>query len=495
MPKHKHLEILKRGVEAWNEWREGDPYLRPDLSGADLQGVETHGAYLAEADLRGLDFSGRDLSGSQLYKSDCSGAKFNGANLTKADLSESDCSGAEFNDANLTKADLRRSFFFRADLIKANLEGAELQAADFRQAYLMGANLRGIYMGGVDFTAAALTQADFTGSTLNGTIFGENYLDEVIGLHAVNHNGPSIIGVETIYLSQGKTPEAFLRGCGVRESLIARIPELVAGTRPAEFHSCFISYSSRDREFAERLYTGLKAKGVRVWFAPYDLPIGAKIRPAIDESISLHDRLLLVLSETSVSSQWVEQEVETALAKEREGRTVLVPIRIDDAVLESKTGWPALLKNTRNVGDFTRWQEADYYHKAFDRLVRDLRVESDNKLPNVTPNSLFERAILSPRNTIKEAWDEVESSIVQAAKRYGLVGDEKYVECAKLVNEMHKAGKISGEVREQFFNLSKVEFSVSFSSQLQVETGTAIAFVREAEELQKALAVDTPPFQ
>lgn len=66
---------------------------------------------------------------------------------------------------------------------------------------------------------------------------------------------------------------------------------------------------------------------MRCWFAPEDLKIGAEIRTGIDESILVHDKLLLVLSETSVKSQWVQQEVETALAKEREqGRTVLFPI-------------------------------------------------------------------------------------------------------------------------------------------------------------------------
>lgn len=93
MANPKHLEILKQGVEAWNRWRDSEPYLRPDLRGADLQGVETHGAFLAEADLSGVDFSGRDLSGAQLYYSDFGGAKFNGADLTKADLRWSILSG------------------------------------------------------------------------------------------------------------------------------------------------------------------------------------------------------------------------------------------------------------------------------------------------------------------------------------------------------------------------------------------------------------------
>jgi hypothetical protein len=57
-------------------------------------------------------------------------------------------------------------------------------------------------------------------------------------------------------------------------------------------------------------------------------------------------------------------------------RVVLFPIRIDGAVMEVKAGWPALLKNTRNVGDFTKWKDHDSYQKAFDRLLRDLKAET-----------------------------------------------------------------------------------------------------------------------
>jgi hypothetical protein len=199
----------------------------------------------------------------------------------------------------------------------------------------------------------------------------------VKGLESIKHQGPSMISVDTIYNSKGNIPEKFLRGCGLPESFITQIPALVAAMQPIQFYSCFISYSSKDQEFAERLHADLQAKGVRVWFAPHDLPIGARIRPSIDESIRIHDKLLLVLSEHSISSQWVEQEVETALSREREqgGKTILFPVRLDDAVMRSSAGWPALLKNTRNVGDFTNWKDHDSYRKAFARLLRDLKAE------------------------------------------------------------------------------------------------------------------------
>jgi hypothetical protein len=348
-----HHEILKQGVKAWNEWRDSNPYVRPDLRELDLQGIDIRDAYLAEADLSRVDFSGRDLSGMH---------------LDFADFTE-----AKFNNANLTKANLRRSIFFRADLIGANLEGAELQAADFRQAYLMKANLKGIYLGGVDFTQAALTHADLSGSTLNGTVFGENYLDEVIGLESVIHNGPSVIGIATIYRSKGGIPEAFLRGAGVPDNFIVYAPSLIG--QALEFYSCFISHSSKNHEFAKRLYDDLQNRGVHCWFAPENLKIGDKFRQRIDESIRLHDKLLLVLSEDSISSAWVEDEVETALERERnENRLVLFPIRIDDAVVNTQQAWAASLRRQRHIGDFTNWKDHATYQELFERLLRDLKL-------------------------------------------------------------------------------------------------------------------------
>jgi hypothetical protein len=49
-----------------------------------------------------------------------------------------------------------------------------------------------------------------------------------------------------------------------------------------------------------------------------------------------------VLSEHSVTSDWVEKEVETAMEKERkQKRMMLFPIRLDDGVTKVENGWPA----------------------------------------------------------------------------------------------------------------------------------------------------------
>src|SRR5882762_3340385 len=184
--------------------------------------------------------------------------------------------------------------------------------------------------------------------TLNGTnlsmarvdrtMFGNLDLSTVKGLETVIHQGPSTIGVDTIYRSGGNIPESFLRGAGVPDTFITYMRSLVG--KPIEFYSCFISYSSKDQAFAERLYADLQSKNVRCWYAPEDMKIGDKFRVRIDESIRLYDKLLLVLSEDSLASNWVAYEVEKALNKEPEGiPNVLFPIRLDDTILTCETNW------------------------------------------------------------------------------------------------------------------------------------------------------------
>ena len=104
------------------------------------------------------------------------------------------------------------------------------------------------------------------------------------------------------------------------------------------------------------------------------MKIGDRIRPRIDQEIRLRDKLLVILSENSIQSEWVGDEVEAALEEESaNGRTILFPIRLDDAVMDSRSDWAAKIKRRRHIGDFSGWQDEARYQKAFERLLRDLK--------------------------------------------------------------------------------------------------------------------------
>lgn len=345
-----------------------------NLFGADLAGANLGQANLCEADLAGAELQGAnlreaDLRGANLVKADLSGADFEGASLQGATLVAADLVEANLARANLAFANLAQANLSRAILNGADLGGVILRQANLEAAHLIGANLRK-----ADLTRAVLAGTDFSQAVFGSTTLIDLDLGEAEGLNSVLHDGPSMLGIDTLYRTKSGIPKAFLKGVGVPDGFILCINALVG--KPIDFYSCFISYSSKDHAFAERLHSDLQQRGVRCWFAPEDMKAGDTIRMRIDESIRLHDKLLLVLSENATGSAWVQTEIETALERERRhGRTVLFPIRLDDAVMEIETGWPALIRRTRHIGDFTRWKDHDAYQAAFERLLRNLKAE------------------------------------------------------------------------------------------------------------------------
>jgi TIR domain/Pentapeptide repeats (8 copies) len=331
MANEEHVALLRKGVDAWNEWRDQEaPGLKVNLNGADLSGA---------------NLSGADLIGATLLD-----ANLLDANLIDAHLSEANLSGADLSGANLSGS----------DLIGATLSGTDLSGADLIDANLIGATLSGADLIDANLIGATLSGADLSGAALLHTVFGASTLTDVKGLNHCRHDGPSFIDFRTLRNS-GPLPTAFLRGAGLPNNLIEYLPSLL--TEAIQFYSCFISHSGKDQAFAERLHADLQNKGVRCWFAPHDMPIGAKIIDALDEAIRLRDKVLLILSESAIASDWVEGEVTRALDEERTRKqVVLFPVRIDEAV------------NLRSLGAFAA---RPAQHRRLFRLERSRQLPEE----------------------------------------------------------------------------------------------------------------------
>jgi hypothetical protein len=195
-----------------------------------------------------------------------------------------------------------------------------------------------------------------------------------MGLETIIHQAPSTIGIDTLERSNSNIPKVFLRKSGISDNILEHIQ--FSYNKSIEYYTCFISYSRQNQDFVKILYEDLQNNGVRCWYAPVDLKIGDKYWHRIDENIRLYDKLLIILSEYSVESEWVEREIMVALEKESQyRRTVLFPIRLDDSIFKftSTSPWASMMRRERHIGNFTRWKHHDYYQTALDRLLRDLQ--------------------------------------------------------------------------------------------------------------------------
>jgi len=405
MAEQEQVERLTCSIKEWNQWRQHYPDLHPDLSNTNFSGTDLNEANLSRTNLtnanlhrailHSVDFSNANLSEANLSKADLYEANLHGAILHSVDLSNADLSEANLSEANLSRAflrfadlteaflrfaDLSEAFLSRASLVDTNLSNADFSNADLNKADLSNAdltevNLSRANLSGANLSYTNLSSTNFTNILFSRTIFAWTDLSRVRGLNTARHGGPSSLDINSVILPHDEyTRTHFLRGVGFTEAQIEYLPSLLT-PRITQYYSLFISYAHQDEIMVKRLYTDLRKNNVLCWFAPEDMKIGDNIRHRIDESIHRHDKLLLVLSEHSVASQWVEHEVETALSKEYEGKpNVLFPIRLDNAVMKSTTGWASHIRLTRHIGDFTNWQDDAAYYDVFTTLLRHLKV-------------------------------------------------------------------------------------------------------------------------
>lgn len=90
----------------------------------------------------------------------------------------------------------------------------------------------------------------------------------------------------------------------------------------------FISFSSADREFAERIYDRLKKNGVQPWMSTRDITPGMDYQGSIVRAIQSSKVVLLVFSSKAAHSAEVVKELSLASSK------LVIPARIEDVMPE-----------------------------------------------------------------------------------------------------------------------------------------------------------------
>ena len=132
----------------------------------------------------------------------------------------------------------------------------------------------------------------------------------------------------------------------------------------------FLSHSSKDKPFARKLAERLAKAGADVWLDEAELQVGDSLLQKLALAIHEVDFVTVVISTNSVDSDWVNKELQLAMARELAGnKKVVHPILIDGAPL------PYFLAD-KLYADFSDNQSFD---DSFLRLMRAI----DGETPNV----------------------------------------------------------------------------------------------------------------
>ena len=139
----------------------------------------------------------------------------------------------------------------------------------------------------------------------------------------------------------------------------------------------FISHNSKDKPFVRKLAKALELHNIRCWVDEAEIRFGESLVQKVSEAINSIDLVVAVISNNSVFSNWVRQELDWAMTKEIKGnRVIVIPIIID------KCDIPFFLAN-KLYADFT---DKDRFNSTLGKLVESIayhlrRDPQDHEVP------------------------------------------------------------------------------------------------------------------
>lgn len=350
----EHLEIVKKGAAAIEEWRQKHPEQTLDLSGVELHKANLRRANLYKANLERVVLYKVNLKRANLSEATLFEAALPGADLSRSNLSGADVSWAHLVKANLSGADLRKAKLVETNFLEANLSGANFVGADLKKADFSRSNLSKTNLSEADLTLACLffpifletnlsntnlsfaelyflRSVNLSHATMDGTILSMCNLAECAGLKTVKHEGPSRIDFDTLSMTfRGagnrltRDLEVFLLNAGLPKAFLETLPKILA---EVQYCSSFVCYGSPDSKFAKKLTKDLMARGVSCWLYSLDATPGERTWREITSRRREAEKMIVLCSAEALIRNGVLKEIEEQIDEEPDK---IVPISLDE---------------------------------------------------------------------------------------------------------------------------------------------------------------------
>jgi hypothetical protein len=164
----------------------------------------------------------------------------------------------------------------------------------------------------------------------------------------------------------------------------------------------FISHSSKDITFARKLKHEFEKYDINVWLDEGSLKVGDILTNTFRKAIEEADFFILIISEHSLRSDWVKQEMKFAI----ESHTKILPIRIDECNL-----FPEIYDHKFLEFSFTNFDDFSF---PFNELLQSIGLVDKEVLnptvtnikfydidpvryPNAESKTVFKKKLFYPR--------------------------------------------------------------------------------------------------
>ena len=109
---------------------------------------------------------------------------------------------------------------------------------------------------------------------------------------------------------------------GLRDGEVRRTTEPAAGTRLV-----YLAHATDDKAVAEPIATGLRARGIEVWYDDWEIDVGDSLRQRMEQGLGDCTHFLVLLTPRSITRPWVAEEIDAGLMRAVEGSAKFLGVR------------------------------------------------------------------------------------------------------------------------------------------------------------------------
>lgn len=324
------------------------------LGGLEILNREIHDRHFECTEFRNCKFENCDFTSSffssctleNCHFQDC---KFTWSKFLDVDLFKCQFEACNIVDLELSDAVIKNSLFINCgEILDLRIRGNRERKITFINSYIHHLDIEPIRENEIEeinFIECLIKESSFDRVNFSNGLFQDCNLslnqfsacefssETFKGLNQTPSSEFNLIDIRTILNSPPINQINLEKLFGIHTH---DVKEYMLGmTNKIEFQSIFISYSFKDKEFAEILNAELMKRGILTFLWEKDAPGGKTLKSIMTDGVKNKDRVLFIASKDSLKSEACHFELSTGRKKqESTWEDVLFPIHIDNYLFE-----------------------------------------------------------------------------------------------------------------------------------------------------------------
>lgn len=197
----------------------------------------------------------------------------------------------------------------------------------------------------------------------------------------------------------------------------------------------FISHSSQDKDFVDELANNLMSNSISVWYDKWEIKVGDSLINKINDGINECSFMIVVLSENSISSDWVQIELNAGLMMNLEKKSVkILPLLLHNV----KDKIPPLFKD-KKYAVFT-----EDYNFGFNEILESILGKTKDNVKFIS-----KRHFLNYLDVFKELPEYTKYSLKNFVDSLVRDNDGRFSDTGYIILKYHIKGMYNTELETQ----------------------------------------------